>query len=82
MARHVASLLPRPWERNLPAMRTRRMSPTLVQRDFGRIIRQLGTPAKPPKHRGISPGRRPGTKLPPRPRHKVVVKRLLKANSP
>jgi hypothetical protein len=77
MARHVASLLPRPWERNLPAMRTRRMSPTLVQRDFGRIIRQLGTPAKPPKHRGISPGRRPGTKLPPRPRHKVVVKRPL-----
>jgi hypothetical protein len=82
MARHVASRLPRPWERTLPAMRTRRMSPTLVQRDFGRIIRQLGTPAKSPKHRGISPGRRPGTKLPLRPRHKVVVKRHFKAQSP
>jgi hypothetical protein len=82
MARHVASVLPRPWERNLPAMRTRRTSPTLVQRDFGRIIRQLGTPAKSPKHRGISQGRRPGTKLPPRPRYKIVVKRLLKAKSP
>lgn len=82
MARHVAHLLPRPWERNLPAMRTRSMSPTLVQRDFGRIIRQLGTPAKPPKHRGNSPGRRKGTKLTPRPRQKVVVKRLLKADPP
>jgi hypothetical protein len=39
------------------------MSPTLVQRDFGRIIRQIGTPAKPPKPRYISPGRRKGTKL-------------------
>jgi hypothetical protein len=82
MARHVAALLPRPWERNLPAVRTRRVSPTLVQRDFGRIIRQLGTPAKPPKLRGIAQGRRPGAKLPPRPRHKVVVKRRLKAQSP
>ena len=82
MARHVAYLLPRPWERNLPAMRTRRMSPTLVQRDFGGIIRQLGTPAKPPKRRGNSPGRRQGTTLPPRPRQKVVVKSRLKATSP
>lgn len=82
MARHVAHLLPRPWERNLPAMRTRSMSPTLVQRDFGRIIRQLGTPAKPPKRRGNPPGRCKGTKLTPRPLQKVVVKRLLKAVPP
>jgi hypothetical protein len=82
MARHVTRLLPRPWERNLPAMRERRISPTLVQRDFGRIIRQLGTPAKAPKPRGNSAGRPKGTKLAPRSRHKVVVKRLLKANSP
>lgn len=81
MARHVAFLLPRPWERYLPAMRTRRMSPTLVQRDFARIIRQLGTPAKPPKHRGNSKGRPQGFKLPPRTRHKVVVKGRHKANS-
>lgn len=82
MARHVAALLPRPWERNLPAMRNGRISPTLVQRDFARIIRQLGTPAKPPKHRGNSPGRPWGTRLTPRSRHKVVVKGLLKAASP
>ncbi len=74
MARHLACHLPRPWERNLPAFKQRLASPATVQRDFGRIIRQLGTPAHPPKPRGISPGRPPGTKLPPRPRQKVVVK--------
>jgi hypothetical protein len=74
MARHVAVALPRPWERNLPTMRQRLISPTLVQRDFARIIRQLGTPATPPKPRGISPGRRKGMKLPKRPRQTVVVK--------
>ena len=74
MARHVACTLPRPWQRNLPEMKKGLMSPTLVQRDFGRIIRQIGTPAKPPKLRFISPGRPKGTKLPPRPRRKVVVK--------
>ncbi len=82
MARHVAAHLPRPWERNLPAMKKRLMSPTLVQRDFGRIIRQIGTPAKPPKLRFISPGRRKGTKLPPRPRRKVVVKSQQEAKPP
>lgn len=74
MARHVAQSLPRPWERNLPVMKQRLISPTLVQRDFARIIRQLGTPAQPPKHRGYSPGRRGGAKLPKRPYQKVVVK--------
>jgi len=74
MARYLADALPRPWERNLPVMRRRLISPTLVQRDFARIIRQLGTPAQPPKRRGISPGRRKGTKLPKRLRQKVVVK--------
>jgi len=74
MARHVADALPRPWERNLSVMKQRRISPTLVQRDFARIIRQLGTPSQPPKPRNISPGRPKGTKLPKRPRQKVVVK--------
>jgi hypothetical protein len=82
MARHVAHCLPRPWERSLPTMRSRRISPTLVQRDFARIVRQLGTPAQPPKRRGYSPGRRKGTKLVPRPRLKVVVKGHKQAASP
>ena len=74
LARHLVDTLPRPWERNLPQMKKRLISPTLVQRDFGRIIRQIGTPAKPPKLRGISQGRLKGTKFPPRPRQNVVVK--------
>jgi hypothetical protein len=74
MARHVARSLPRPWERYLPTMQARRMSPTLVQRDFGRVIREIGTPTQPPKRRGKSPGRRKGTRSTPRPRHRVVVK--------
>lgn len=74
MARHLAQALPNPWERNLPNMRKRLLSPTLVQRDFARIIRQLGTPAQSPKPRGNSPGRPKGTKLPRRLRCKVVVK--------
>lgn len=82
MARRVVSSLPRPWERNLPEMKKGLLSPTLVQRDFGRIIRQMGTPAKLPKLRGISSGRPKGTKLPPRPRPKVVVKGQKKAEPP
>lgn len=74
MARHLVDLLPRPWERYLPAIKRRLISPSLVQRGFGRIIRQLGTPAHSPQPRGYSPGRPKGTKLPKRPRQKVVVK--------
>ena len=74
MARHVAEALPNPWERHLPNMTRRLLSPTLVQRDFARIIRHLGTPAQPPKPRGISHGRRKGVKLPRRPRLNLVVK--------
>ncbi len=77
LARHLVEGIPRPWERNLPAMRRCLISPTLVQRGFDRIIRQLGTPAHPPKPRGISPGRRKGSKLPKRLRQKVIVKRLI-----
>lgn len=74
MARHLVHGLPRPWERNLPTSKQRLISPTLVQRDFGRIIRHFGTPARPPKPRNISPGRPKGTTLPKRSRHPVVVK--------
>ncbi len=81
LARHLAQRLPRPWERNLPGIKARQTSPTLVQRDFARLIRQVGTPAQPPKPRGISPGRRKGTILPKRPRHKVIVKRRTTAKA-
>jgi hypothetical protein len=74
MAREAATALPRPWERNLSTIRSGQISPSLVQRDFARIIRQIGTPAVPPKPRGISAGRRLGMRLPARPRQKVLVK--------
>lgn len=79
MARHLVDALPNPWERNLPAMQRRLISPTLAQRGFGRVIRHLGTPAQPPKPRGNSPGRPKGFKFPKRPRHKVVVKSQIAA---
>jgi len=74
LARLVVVTLPRPWERNLPTMKGRLISPTLVQRDFARIIRQLGTPARPPKARNIASGRPLGTTLPKRLRQPLVIK--------
>lgn len=81
MARQLVHCLPRPWERNLPAMQQRRISPTLVQRDFARIIRHFGTPARPPKPRNISQGRPKGTICPKRTRHPVVVKGKIDAST-
>jgi hypothetical protein len=74
MARHLANHLPRPWEQYLPNARRREMTPTLVRRDAQRLFSQLGTPAQPPQPRGKSPGRKPGTKMTPRPRYPVIVK--------
>ena len=81
MARQLVHCLPRPWERNLPAMQQRHISPTLVQRDFARIIRHFGTPARPPKPRNISQGRPKGTICPKRTRHPVVVKGKIDAST-
>jgi hypothetical protein len=72
LARHVAESLPLPWERYLPEAESKTASPSTVQRDFGRIIRQIGTPAQPPKPRGKSPGRAKGEQPPPRKYHPVV----------
>lgn len=74
MARHLANHLPRPWERYLPNARHRQMTPTLVRRDAQRLFSQLGTPALPPQPRGKSPGRKRGTKMPPRTRYPVILK--------
>ncbi len=75
VAREVAERLPRSWERYLPTMRTTApLTPTLVQRDFGRIIGEFGTPARPAKRRGYSPGRQPGMPGPLRERQPVLKK--------
>jgi hypothetical protein len=74
VARSLAEDQPRPWERSLPVAKRQSLSPTRVQRDFGRIIRQIGTPASIPKRRGYSPGRRKGAFFTHRPRLPVVFK--------
>ncbi len=66
--------MPRPWEKYLPKREGQMPSPSTVQRDFGRIIRQLGTPAAAPKVRHKGAGRAKGQTLVPRPRPKVVKK--------
>ncbi|MCJ7557578.1 MAG: transposase [Gammaproteobacteria bacterium] len=73
VARPLVQHLPRPWECYLPSAKEQVVTPTRAQRDFGRIIRQLGTPARLPKPRGYSPGRRQGSQLRPRIRSPVYV---------
>jgi hypothetical protein len=81
LARGLARRLLRPWEKYLPRWReqesaetSRPLSPAMVQRDFDRIIRQMGTPAQRFKPRGKPRGRAKGTRLPCRPRHSIVRK--------
>jgi hypothetical protein len=78
LARCLAEAMPRPWERYLPQFHTQtknqEASPSMVQRDFGRIIQEIGTPAKAPKPRGKSPGRTKGDRQKPRKRQKVIKK--------
>ncbi len=76
LAAPLAVWLPRPWERYAATTSARAVpGPGQVQRQFERIIRQLGTPAQLPKRRGNSPGRAPGQCPAPRPRQPVVFKR-------
>lgn len=75
LARDVAQAMPRSWERYLPPRKSQVASPSTVQRDFGRIIQEIGTPAQPPKPRGNSQGRSKGTQLERRERHPVIKKR-------
>ena len=74
LARSLTEALPYPWERYLPPPEPGCADPATVQRNFERIIREIGTPAQPPKPRGNSPGRAKGTKIPARPRQPVIKK--------
>jgi hypothetical protein len=58
-----------PWERAAPPDR---LSPGRARRAVGALLARLGTPARPPRRRGISPGRRPGDRPGPRKRHPVA----------
>ena len=74
VARTAAQNLPRPWERYLPSARSDTISARRVQRDFNRLIRQLGTPATIPKPRHRGSGRRRGQGQRRRPRHGWIVR--------
>ena len=74
LARSLAEALPNPWERYLPQPEPGCAAPATVQKNFERIIRQIGTPAQPPKPRRNSPGRTKGDKPPPRKRQPVIKK--------
>lgn len=74
VAKDLAAQLPRPWERYLPSVLNKLITPAATQRDMSRIIRQIGTPSPPPKPRGKSPGRPKGMLHTPRKRLTVVKK--------
>jgi DDE superfamily endonuclease len=73
-ARHLAQHLPRPWERYLEPKNDKIITPSVVQRDFQRIISEIGTPACSPKTRGNSVGRVQGQTQTKRTKHPVVKK--------
>ena len=84
LAQPLATALPRPWERYLPPAAPGSASPAMVQRDFGRIIATVGTPARAPKPRGNAPGRAKGVRPPKRTPQPVIkkAKKTAKAASP
>jgi hypothetical protein len=59
----------RPWER-----RTGSLSLGPVRRGAGKVLAQLGTPARPPQRRGKAPGRVAGATVRRAPRHPVIRK--------
>jgi len=78
---HIAQALPNPWEQYLPQPADEEATPSQTQRDAGRILSAIGTPAKVPKPRGNSSGRASGVQMPPRKRHPVVKKGKKRAPS-
>ena len=71
-----AEVLLRPWERD-----TRAATPRQVRRAMGKIIGQLGTPARAPQPRGKAPGRAKGSTIKPAPRCEVIRKSPRKAKT-
>src|SRR5205823_513653 len=77
LARPQAEAVRRPWEAcQRPA------TPRQVRRAMGRIIAQLGTPARAPQRRGKAPGRVRGASVTRAERYKVVRKSSPKAHAP
>lgn len=81
LARSMANSLPKPWEKYLPSFKANGSikQPTQVQNDFERIIKEIGTPARPPKPRKKAPGRKLGDTQVKRICHAIVKKGKNKA---
>jgi DDE superfamily endonuclease len=69
LARPWATVTYRPWDAT-----ARPVTPPQVRRAMPRILAQVGTPARPPRPRGKSPGRAPGTVVRRATRHPVIRK--------
>lgn len=69
LARPLATVTHRPWE-----AKAKPATPQQVRRALPRILAQVGTPARPPRPRGTSPGRPPGALVKRAPRRPVLRK--------
>lgn len=73
-ARSLAKSTRYPWEKRKIQVLGSVERPSQVQRDYNRIIPEIGTPAPFPKPRGKSPGRRLGHKSGVRPECPIIRK--------
>jgi DDE superfamily endonuclease len=80
-AKQLSIHLPRPWERYLQQNHDKIVSPSTVQRDFQRIISEVGKPGNSPKPRGNATGRVRGQTQTKRVKH-PVIKKSQKSNIP
>ena len=76
LSREVADNHRNPWETSSFKLEAEQAikQPTQVQKDFERIIREIGTPARPPIIRKIAPGRQMGDLQIKRTRYAIVKK--------
>ena len=72
--RHLAGEVRYSWERRKVRAVVKTAPITQVQRDYERIIREIGTPARISKPRGKSAGRQKGTVVPHRELHPLIRK--------
>jgi IS4 transposase len=74
-SRFLADHIRHPWEKKQNEVKNdQERTPSQVQRDYERIIGEIGTPACYPKPRGNSPGRAKGSKIIGR-KHNPIIKK-------